>query len=139
MSKCVYKWERDNLLVFLQSLNCFRCDQHAHSEVTQRDIREFEKTWKIPVLKVKNVLDSTQADVNDTITIMNTLCEYLWQRDLILAGKLINETSNTGVKSQRQLTNETSNTVVKSQRQLTNETSNTAVKSQRQVYEDEYV
>ncbi|XP_052213020.1 ciliogenesis and planar polarity effector 2-like isoform X2 [Dreissena polymorpha] len=65
-----------------------KCDQHAHSEVTQRDIRDFEKTWKIPIVKVKNVPDSTQADINDTVLTLNTICEHLWQRDLILAGKI---------------------------------------------------
>lgn len=67
-----------------------RCDQHAHSEVTQKDLRNFEKTWKIPVLKVKNIPDSSQSDTNDTINTMNIICEQLWQRDLILAGKISN-------------------------------------------------
>lgn len=65
-----------------------KCDQHAHAEVTQRDIREFEKTWNIPVLKIKNTVDSSQTDNNDIVHTMNTICEHLWQRDLILAGKL---------------------------------------------------
>ena len=70
--------------------------------MTQREIREFEKTWKIPVLKIKSVLDSSQADVNSTISILNALCEHLWQRDLILAGKLPKGTTITGLKNQRQ-------------------------------------
>ncbi|KAL4221516.1 rheb-like protein [Mactra antiquata] len=65
-----------------------KCDQHALGEVTRKDIRDFEKTWKIPILKVKNILDNNQSDTNDTVYTMNALCEHLWQRDLILAGKL---------------------------------------------------
>ncbi|XP_052819461.1 ciliogenesis and planar polarity effector 2-like [Mya arenaria] len=65
-----------------------KCDQHAHSEVTQRDIRDFEKAWQIPVLKVKNIPDINQSDINDTIHTLNSICEHLWQRDLILAGKI---------------------------------------------------
>ena len=66
----------------------FRCDQHAHSDVTQKDIRNFERTWKMPVLKMKNIPDSNQAETNDTINTMNIICEQLWKRDLILAGKI---------------------------------------------------
>ncbi|XP_053379514.1 ciliogenesis and planar polarity effector 2-like isoform X2 [Mercenaria mercenaria] len=65
-----------------------KCDQHAHAEVTQRDIRDFEKTWNIPVLRMKNTVDSSQSDTSDIVHAMNTICEHLWQRDLILAGKI---------------------------------------------------
>lgn len=65
-----------------------KCDQHAHSEVTQRDIHRFESSWTVPVLKIKNVLDANQSDVNDTVYLMNRICEHLWYRDLILAGKV---------------------------------------------------
>lgn len=65
-----------------------KCDQHALSEVPQKEIRDFEKTWKIPVLKIRNIPDTTQNEARDTIYILNCICEQLWQRDLILAGKL---------------------------------------------------
>lgn len=83
-----------------------KCDQHAHSEVTQRDIHSFESSWKIPVLKVKNVLDANQSDVNDTIYIMNRICEHLWYRDLILAGKITKPSSDRDLSSIVQTSNE---------------------------------
>lgn len=37
---------------------------------------------------MKNTVDSTQQDSTDIVLAMNTICEHLWQRDLILAGKI---------------------------------------------------
>ncbi|XP_078338140.1 ciliogenesis and planar polarity effector 2-like [Crassostrea virginica] len=65
-------------------------DQHAHSEVTQRDIRDFEHTWKIPILKIRNVPDTeTKNDLNEISQILATISEHLWQRDIMLAGRSI--------------------------------------------------
>lgn len=67
-----------------------RFDQHAHSEVTQRDIRDFEHTWKIPILKIRNVPDTeTKNDLNEISQILATISEHLWQRDIMLAGRSI--------------------------------------------------
>lgn len=65
-----------------------KCDQHAHREVTAQDMRDFEKTWKMPILMVRNTVDANQVDMGDIMPTMNKICELLWQRDLILAGKL---------------------------------------------------
>ncbi|XP_064599239.1 ciliogenesis and planar polarity effector 2-like [Liolophura sinensis] len=66
-------------------------DLHAHSEITQREIRDFEHQWNIPILRIRNVPDyqqnKTKTDLNEVAPLLNTICEYLWQRDLILAGK----------------------------------------------------
>ncbi|XP_061196948.1 ciliogenesis and planar polarity effector 2-like [Saccostrea echinata] len=63
-------------------------DQHAHSEVTQRDIRDFEHNWKIPVLKIRNVPDTeTKNDMNEVSQILITISEHLWHRDILLAGR----------------------------------------------------
>ncbi|KAK6176966.1 hypothetical protein SNE40_015164 [Patella caerulea] len=64
-------------------------DQHAHSEVTQRDIRDFESTWNIPILRIKNVpyFNQTEAEneVSELVPILNTICEHLWYRDIVTA------------------------------------------------------
>ncbi|KAK3578024.1 hypothetical protein CHS0354_027239 [Potamilus streckersoni] len=65
-----------------------KCDQHAHCEVTQRDIRDFENNWKIPILKIQNIQESSQPDFSELSRLLNIICEYLWYRDLILAGKV---------------------------------------------------
>ncbi|KAK3095753.1 hypothetical protein FSP39_018594 [Pinctada imbricata] len=63
-------------------------DQHAHSEITQRDIRDFEQNWKIPILKIRNVPDTEGRNhTNETSQILCVLCEHLWHRDIIMAGR----------------------------------------------------
>ncbi|XP_033763668.1 ciliogenesis and planar polarity effector 2-like isoform X3 [Pecten maximus] len=63
-------------------------DQFAHSEITQRDIRDFEHNWKIPILKTRNIPDAeNQNSFNDIAQNLNIICEHLWQRDLNIGGK----------------------------------------------------
>ncbi|XP_041378274.1 ciliogenesis and planar polarity effector 2-like [Gigantopelta aegis] len=61
-------------------------DQHAHSEITQRDIRDFENNWKIPILKIRNVSDyhptGSRNELSEIIPLMNIICEHLWHRDV---------------------------------------------------------
>lgn len=67
-----------------------RFDQHAYSEITQRDIRDFEHTWKIPILKIRNVPDTeTKNDINEISQTLTTICEHLWHRDIVLAGRSV--------------------------------------------------
>lgn len=70
-----------------------RYDQHAASEVVQRDIRDFEQRWKIPVVKMKTApcedqLSKTlqKGDFNEVALSLNIICNQLWQRDQTLAG-----------------------------------------------------
>ena len=74
--------------------------------MTQRDIHGFESSWKIPVLKIKNILDVNQSDVNDTVYVMNRICEHLWYRDLILAGKVSSPVTMRDIPPQLQTSNE---------------------------------
>lgn len=70
-------------------------DQYAHSEITQRDIRDFEQNWKIPILKIRNIPESeARSDFNDVAQVLNILCEHLWHRDILLAGKTDTPRSN---------------------------------------------
>lgn len=63
-------------------------DQFAHSEITQRDIRDFEHNWKIPILKTRNIPETeNQSSFNDIAQNLNIICEHLWQRDLKMGGK----------------------------------------------------
>ncbi|XP_074653835.1 ciliogenesis and planar polarity effector 2-like isoform X2 [Tubulanus polymorphus] len=81
-------------------------DQHAHSEVSLRELKQFEDTWKLPVLRVKNVPvfhpSETRSELGEVAPILNLLCEYLWERDLILAdGSRIEDTENDDTSSLR--------------------------------------
>lgn len=63
-------------------------DQHAHTEITQRDIRDFEQNWKIPILKIRNIPDNDgKTDFNDVAQILNIICEHLWYRDVLISNK----------------------------------------------------
>lgn len=67
-------------------------DLHAYSEVTQRDIRDLESNWKVPVLRIRNVHNPHQAEtssgvLNDIAPVLNTLCEHLWHRDIVMSGR----------------------------------------------------
>ncbi|KAH9494881.1 Cilioproteinsis and planar polarity effector 2 [Bulinus truncatus] len=57
-------------------------DQFSHSEVSQRELRDFEVRWQIPVLAMSNVL-SSDSSLNDIIPVLNCICEHLCQRDVM--------------------------------------------------------
>ncbi|XP_014665016.1 PREDICTED: REM2- and Rab-like small GTPase 1 isoform X2 [Priapulus caudatus] len=70
-------------------------DQLAHSDVTHQELREFEQQYKIPVLKIANIANyeqsELQTEVHEVAPVLNTLCEYLWRRDQVAAGVLQTE------------------------------------------------
>lgn len=67
-----------------------KLDQLAMSEVTQKDMAEFERNYKIPVMRIRNVKDSdhrgTASDLSETAFLLNRLCDCLWMRDQQMAG-----------------------------------------------------
>ncbi|XP_013397888.1 REM2- and Rab-like small GTPase 1 [Lingula anatina] len=79
---------QDNICRFIMGT---KYDLHAHSEITQRDIRDFEQQWRTPVLRIKNITDYRQTelrgDLNEVAPILNTICEHLWHREQILQGR----------------------------------------------------
>ena len=69
----------------------FRIDQHIHSEITKRDINAFEYQWKLPIMSVKNVnrhVNSEESGISEVAPILNYVCDQLWLRDQIMAGKV---------------------------------------------------
>ncbi|KAK7004495.1 REM2- and Rab-like small GTPase 1 [Biomphalaria glabrata] len=57
-------------------------DQFSHSEVSQRELREFEVRWQIPLKTVSNIV-STESSINDIVPVLNCLCEHLCHRDVL--------------------------------------------------------
>ncbi|XP_005102378.1 ciliogenesis and planar polarity effector 2 isoform X1 [Aplysia californica] len=58
-------------------------DQFSHSEVSQRELRDFELRWNIPIVKICNTPTATSGTgLSDIITVMNNICELLWERDV---------------------------------------------------------
>ena len=58
------------------------------------------------MLKIKNILDVNQSDVTDTVYVMNRICQHLWYRDLILAGKVTSPNIGRDIPPQLQTSNE---------------------------------
>ncbi len=69
-----------------------RLDQHAHNEITQRDLHEFEHQWKLPIMTLKNTPNNLdldlKADLHETAPILNYICDQLWLRDQIMSGRV---------------------------------------------------
>ncbi|KAK3784084.1 hypothetical protein RRG08_025274 [Elysia crispata] len=61
-------------------------DQYAHSEVSQRELRDFEARWEIPILKVCNFTShDPEEGIMTIIPVLNCICDHLWQRDVMRA------------------------------------------------------
>ena len=76
---------------FITILNTItRFDQHAHSEIPQKSIRDFERNWRIPVLRIANV-DERDDSFAKVAGILGIVCEHLWHRDLRLGGRSLHE------------------------------------------------
>lgn len=61
-------------------------DQYAHSEVSQRELRDFEARWDIPILKVCNFPSHDPGEnMLSIIPVLNCICEHLWQNDVMRA------------------------------------------------------
>ncbi|KAJ8021463.1 REM2- and Rab-like small GTPase 1 [Holothuria leucospilota] len=73
-------------------------DQSFRSEITSKELKDFQKQWKIPLLSVTNVhktetdsghiVTETCNDLNDVAPSLNRLCEYLLAYDMIKQGLL---------------------------------------------------
>ena len=61
-------------------------------DVTLKDISDFESTWLMKVLTVRNLFSSptfgSQSDVEDVADLLNYISDKLWYRDQVLAGKM---------------------------------------------------
>ena len=70
----------------------FRLDQHSQNEISQRELREFEHQWKLPIMSVKNTPDNLdldlKSDLQEVAPVLNYICDQLWLRDQILSGRI---------------------------------------------------
>lgn len=51
-------------------------------DVTERDVRNLEQTWSLPVLRVEGGVSDGLADV---APLLNCLAENLWHQDCVAA------------------------------------------------------
>lgn len=53
-----------------------------HCDVTERDVRTFEETWRLPVLR----MGGEDIDgLGDVAPLLNCLAENLWHQDCVAA------------------------------------------------------
>ncbi|XP_030041747.1 ciliogenesis and planar polarity effector 2 [Microcaecilia unicolor] len=70
-------------------------DQYMHTDVMEQDVAEFQRTWQLPVLRMKSVNGLRLADgrtldgragLTDVAHVLNRLAEHLWHHDQVAAG-----------------------------------------------------
>ncbi|KAM7139108.1 ciliogenesis and planar polarity effector 2 [Macrochelys suwanniensis] len=70
-------------------------DQFMHADVTERDLAEFRRAWRLPVLRMKSVNGPRLADgrtldgragLAHVAPVLNGLAEHLWYQDQVTAG-----------------------------------------------------
>ncbi|XP_069598164.1 ciliogenesis and planar polarity effector 2 [Ranitomeya imitator] len=67
-----------------------KLDQFMHTDVTEQDIRDFQQTWQLPVMRVRSVRGARAGDgwaeLADAAPVLDGLAEVLWRRDQMTAG-----------------------------------------------------
>ncbi|KAM4587601.1 ciliogenesis and planar polarity effector 2 [Odontesthes bonariensis] len=58
-------------------------DLYMHCDVAERDVREFQRKWRLPVLRAGGEVSDGLGDV---APILNCLAENLWHQDCVAAG-----------------------------------------------------
>ena len=71
-------------------------DQYSHSEITSRELHDFQEQWQVPILKVKNISKPREndllypvdnfAEINDVAPLLNGLVESLWTQGKVPSG-----------------------------------------------------
>ena len=79
MKKVVRKLFMYLHILFVMNLNLITFDQFSHSEVSQRELRDFELHWKVPVIKLSN---TPVSSLDDIVPVINSICQLLWQKDV---------------------------------------------------------
>lgn len=53
-----------------------------HCDVTEEDVRDFQATWRLPVLRTGGEVSD---GLDDVAPLLNCLAENLWHRDCVTA------------------------------------------------------
>ncbi|XP_066546794.1 ciliogenesis and planar polarity effector 2 [Amia ocellicauda] len=59
-------------------------DLFMHSDVTEREVRDFQQVWGVPVFRVQS--GGATVGLEDIAPLLTTLAERLWHRDMQAAG-----------------------------------------------------
>lgn len=86
-------WHKHTLYINISLINVsFRFDLFMHCDVAERDIRDFQETWGIPVLRTGGEVTDGLGDV---ASLLNCLAENLWHQDCVTAGSASHHSQET--------------------------------------------
>ncbi|XP_073525257.1 ciliogenesis and planar polarity effector 2-like, partial [Phyllobates terribilis] len=67
-----------------------KLDQFMHTDVTEQDIRDFQETWQLPVMRVRSGsgprAGDGRAELAEAAPLLDGLAEVVWRRDRVTAG-----------------------------------------------------
>ncbi|XP_029007894.1 ciliogenesis and planar polarity effector 2 isoform X2 [Betta splendens] len=81
----ISKWTEESAGRLVKLVVGTKFDLFMHCDVAQRDVRDFQETWRLPVLRVGGEVSNGLDDVSP---LLNCLAEQLWHHDCVTAGSV---------------------------------------------------
>ncbi|XP_034022217.1 ciliogenesis and planar polarity effector 2 [Thalassophryne amazonica] len=82
LSNQIAKWSEPPLDQVVKLVVGTKFDLFMHCDVAERDIKEFQQTWGLPVLHTGGEVSN---GIDDVASFLNCLAEHLWHQDCVLA------------------------------------------------------
>ncbi|KAM6927214.1 ciliogenesis and planar polarity effector 2 [Xenentodon cancila] len=79
----ITKWSESSVGHVVKVVVGTKFDLFMHCDVTERDVKEFQDTWRLPVLHTGGEVSDGLGDV---APLLNCLAENLWHQDCLTAG-----------------------------------------------------
>ncbi|CAK6952527.1 ciliogenesis and planar polarity effector 2 [Scomber scombrus] len=83
LSNQIAKWTGPSVGRVVKLVVGTKFDLFMHCDVAERDVRNFQETWSLPVLRTGGEVSDGLGDV---APILNCLAENLWHQDCVTAG-----------------------------------------------------
>ncbi|KAM9408426.1 ciliogenesis and planar polarity effector 2 isoform 2-T2 [Pholidichthys leucotaenia] len=83
LSNQIAKWTESSAGHVVKLVVGAKFDLFMHCDVTESDVRDFQETWGLPVLRTGGEVSDGLGDV---ASILNCLAENLWHQDCVTAG-----------------------------------------------------
>lgn len=82
LSNQISKWTGTSVGCVMKVVVGTKFDLFMHCDVTERDVRDFQETWSLPVLRMGGEVSDGLGDVAH---LLNCLAENLWHQDCVAA------------------------------------------------------
>nr|XP_046239423.1 ciliogenesis and planar polarity effector 2 [Scatophagus argus] len=83
LSNQIAKWTATSGSPVVKLVVGTKFDLFMHCDVTERDVRNFQETWSLPLLRMGGEVSDGLGDV---APLLNCLAENLWHQDCVAAG-----------------------------------------------------